>query len=56
MIMRMGILLMDDFIQFLFLDDFSGVPAAMGFVFLCDLCDSARATNPNDGRFVHRGA
>jgi hypothetical protein len=27
---------------------FSGVPAAIGFVFLCDLCDSARAMKPNE--------
>ena len=31
-----------------FLAVFSGVPAAMGFVFLCDLCDSARAMKPNE--------
>jgi hypothetical protein len=27
---------------------FSGVPAAIGFVFLCDLCDSARGMKPNE--------
>jgi hypothetical protein len=24
------------------------MPAAIGFVFLCDLCDSARAMKPNE--------
>ncbi|MGA2555394.1 MAG: GxxExxY protein [Verrucomicrobiota bacterium] len=27
---------------------FSGMPAAIAFVFLCDLCDSARAMKPNE--------
>jgi len=27
---------------------FGGMPAAIGFVFLCDLCDSARAMKPNE--------
>ena len=34
---------------------FSGVPAAIGFVLLCALCDSARAMKPNEitAQIVH---
>ena len=34
---------------------FGGMQAAIGFVFLCDLRDSARARKPNGQRLSRRG-